>query len=261
MAVTRRQFARILSLACLPAAFGRAVAATLPRTPDPATFESGDFIWPKLPGAFTPYSSAPPNDPDADERDWLKQRDAFIQQMQADPAAQSFVRDLSELTYKQFYLRYTRDQDLAAIAPYSSGTFAVGHVGILHLDEAARPWVIEANLREGVVKCSYADWLAARPNYIAWHGRVNDYSRDDRSSLASESLRYVGRPYNFWNFDLADDKSFYCSKLVWLSALRSLGVALDGNMTAKRSFWFSPKQLLYSANITRLHDPGRYAVD
>jgi hypothetical protein len=27
----------------------------LPRIPNPATFQSGDFVWPKKPGAFVPY--------------------------------------------------------------------------------------------------------------------------------------------------------------------------------------------------------------
>jgi hypothetical protein len=246
------------------------VHATLPaagdalsRTPDPSTFESGDLLWPKKPGAFTPYSSNSPGDLDEDEDDWLRERDAFIAKIRTDPAQQELARDLSELSYKEFYLRYARDQDLRGMSLYSSdgGGFSVGHVAIVQLDDEGRPWVIEAMLKDGIIKHLYSEWIDARRDQIVWQGRIGSLAREDRSKFAAESVQYLGRPYNFWNFNLADVSGFYCSKLVWLCAYRTLGVALDGNMQTKRSFWVSPKQLLYSSKIVRLHDPGRYAVD
>jgi uncharacterized protein YycO len=80
-----------------------------------------------------------------------------------------------------------------------------------------------------------------------------------RAEIAIEARRYVGRPYNFWNFDLADDTAFYCSKLAWLAIYRALGFPIDGVAEPKRSFWFSPKQFLYLKTIARMHDPGIYA--
>jgi len=260
MALTRRQFALLLSTCCIsvPPALGDTSA----RRPDVKAFESGDFIWPKRPGAFALYSSGSSGDRGADEAAWVRERDVFVANMQANPEGQAVARDIAQLGYREFYARYARDQDVRAISPYAGGAaFAIGHVGMVQVDNKGTPWVIEAMLGEGVVRRRYADWLEARRDYIVWHGRLEGFSKKERSKLASESLKYLRRPYNFWNLDLADDANFYCSKLVWLCAFRTFGVALDGNMTTKRTFWFSPKQLLYSSRVARLHDPGRYAVD
>src|SRR5262249_11000642 len=124
MPLTRRHLLRILALCCSPALIRRVLASDLPRFPDPTTFESGDLLWPKLPGAFTPYGSASLNDSETDEQDWIRERDAFLDKIKNDDSARALIRELSELSYKQFYLRYARDQDLAAIAPYGAGTFA-----------------------------------------------------------------------------------------------------------------------------------------
>ncbi len=59
-------------------------------------------------------------------------------------------------------------------------------------------------------------------------------------------------PYDFWNFDLDDDRAFYCSKLAWMAIFRSLKFAVDGNVNPRRSFLFSPKQLLYAPTIVRI---------
>ena len=55
-----------------------------------------------------------------------------------------------------------------------------------------------------------------------------------------------------------DDTGFYRSKLAWMSAFRSLHVAVDDDLNPKRAFWFSPKQFLYVPRMTRLIDPGPY---
>jgi uncharacterized protein YycO len=114
-------------------------------------------------------------------------------------------------------------------------------------------------LDHGVVRTPYAQWLTSRPGEIVWHGRVRDIPADQLAQIAIESKKYIGRPYDFWNFDLDDDKAFYCSKLVWLSISRSLHFPIDGDPNPKRVFWFSPKQLLYAKTISRLHDPAPYA--
>jgi uncharacterized protein YycO len=121
------------------------------------------------------------------------------------------------------------------------------------------PWVIEALAESGVVRHKYDDWLRKRPGEIVWHGRVRELSKTARGQIPIESAKYLGRPYDFWNFDLNDDAGFYCSKLVWMSIWRALGFAIDGNSNSRRTFWLSPKQLLYLKTISRLHDPGPYA--
>jgi len=135
----------------------------------------------------------------------------------------------------------------------------VGHVGVIEVDDSNVPWVIEALLATGVVRSRYDQWIAGRPGEIVWHGRIRELPLGDRARIAFEAKRYLSRPYDFWNFDLNDDAGFYCSKLVWLSAWRSLRFPVDGNSEPRRKFWFSPKQLLYARLIIRLHDPGSYA--
>ena len=145
-------------------------------------------------------------------------------------------------------MQVTKSREVPGL--YSSGGgIYVGHVAIVEIDQAGNPWVIEALLDHGVVRTPYAQWLTSRPGEIVWHGRVRDIPADQLAQIAIESKKYIGRPYDFWNFDLDDDKAFYCSKLVWLSISRSLHFPIDGDPNPKRVFWFSPKQLLYAKTI------------
>src|SRR5262249_9633198 len=141
----------------------------------------------------------------------------------------------------------------------SGGGIYVGHVGLVEIDGDRVPWVIEALMANGVVRSKYDDWLRGRPGEIVWHGRVRQLDATQRAAIAIEAKKHLGKPYNFWNFDLNDDAAFYCSKLVWLSIWRSLAIPIDGGQNPKRVFWFSPKQLLYAPTVARLHDPGAYS--
>jgi hypothetical protein len=231
--------------------------------PNPKTFQAGDFIWPKKPKVYVPYNANSDDDPKAEEKRWIAERDAFIANAStvAPHLAPGEIERLRTLTYREFYARYAGDQVPGAPGLYASGGgLYVGHVGIIELDDqSGEPWVIEALLKRGVVRHSYRDWLRERPEEIVWHGRVRDQSGEDRAKIAIEAKECAGKPYDFWNFDLADGKAFYCSKLAWLAIYRALGFAIDGNPQPKRSFWLSPKQLLYLNTIARLHVPGDYA--
>jgi hypothetical protein len=233
---------------------------TLP-LPDSKTFQAGDFIWPKRPGVYVPYDATQRGDPNEEERRWVDDRDRFVANASTlapylTPTDVEFLRTLS---FREFYSRYVGDQVPDTPGLYASGGgIYVGHVGIIDIDPSGEPWVIEALWEPGVVRHSYQDWLKGRPQEVVWHGRVGDLPADSRAKIAAEAKLYVGRPYNFWNFDLSDDKAFYCSKLAWLAIFHALGFAIDGNPQPKRSFWFSPKQLLYLKTIARLHDPGPY---
>ena len=151
------------------------------------------------------------------------------------------------------------DQKPGVTGVYLSGSgIYVGHVGILDIDAAGTPWVTEALSRQGVITQSYAAWLKSRPGEIVWHGRVRGVDAAQRARIAAESKKHVGKPYKFWNFNLADDSGFYCSKLAWFCIQQSLNIPIDGNPNPKRWFWFSPKQMLYAEKIVRLHNPGPY---
>jgi uncharacterized protein YycO len=132
---------------------------------------------------------------------------------------------------------------------------------MIELDSEGVPWVIEALWAPGVVRQRYQEWISARSGEVVWHGRLKGAGQQDRSRIAAEAKNYLSKPYDFWNFNLADVSGFYCSKLVWLAVMRSLSIAVDGNPNPTRLFWLSPKQLLYADLVDRLFDPGDYAID
>jgi uncharacterized protein YycO len=72
----------------------------------------------------------------------------------------------------------------------------------------------------------------------------------------------IGKPYDFFNFDLNDDSGFYCSKLVWQCLWRTAKVAADDNPDPQRGKWFppwfSPKALIGAKRVAVLHKPGEY---
>jgi hypothetical protein len=235
-----------------------------PKRPDPRDFESGDMVWPKKPGSFVPYASQSSGNPDSERQQWTQEKMNFLTRVRRGdiPGAQEIADQLDRLSYDEFRTRYLRDLDPTRVIPFSSGgLIAVGHVGIVEMDASGVPWVIEALLQPGVVRQRYSSWLEARQGEIVWHGRLLGFSKETRATIATEAKKYVSRPYNFWNFNLADDTDFYCSKLVWLSIMRALDTPVDGDRDARRSFWLSPKQVLYAKTIARLVDPGPYATE
>ena len=231
--------------------------------PDPKLFQSGDFVWPKKSGTFVPYDAGPPIDPDADEAKWRKERDSFVAEVanKAPYFTPQAIERIRNLSYREFYAEYVGAQKPDTPGVYSlGGGIYVGHVGIIELDASGTPWVIEALSDNGVVRNKYSDWIAGRPDEMVWLGRATKLSASQRAKIPTEAKKQVGKPYDFWNFDLNDDTGFYCSKLAWIAVFRSLNVAIDGNANSKRFFWFSPKQLLYTPRIARLFDPGPYAL-
>ena len=257
--LTRRTLLQVLAASLLPSAT-RAVGESVSPRPNPALFQGGDFIWPKPPGAYVPYNAGSNNSPEDDARLWEAERSGYIkrQATTADPIISERVKLLRSMDYLEFLALYEGNQRLGVPSEYSGGSVYVGHVAILDMRRGV-PYVIEALLKKGVVEATYEDWLASRPDQVIWLGRLRNWSQEDRARIAVEARRYIGRPYDFWNFDLDDDSKFYCSKLCWLSAFRALNLALDNNPNPKRPLWYSPKQLLNGPNTEKLHDPGPYA--
>jgi uncharacterized protein YycO len=83
-----------------------------------------------------------------------------------------------------------------------------------------------------------------------------------RKKIADEALKHLGKPYQFFNFNLNDDGGFYCSKLAWMSTWRSANIALDDDPNPQRGTrfppWYSPRQLTQAKEIEMLHKPGEY---
>ena len=71
----------------------------------------------------------------------------------------------------------------------------------------------------------------------------------------------LGKPYDFFNFDLNDDRGFYCSTRRD-ECVAGAQIAADGNPDPQRgkSFppWFSPKALISSKRVAMLHSPDEY---
>jgi hypothetical protein len=245
----------------ISSATGQSLFDDAPPLPRTEVFEAGDLVWPKKPGKFVPYSQSTNATPEIDRRIWEHEKAEFLAKAERGESrlTSEDMRELRSLDYREFVARYHGNQRPGEPGVYSGGSGVyVGHVGIIEMAGSGEPFVIEALWGRGVERQSYRNWIAGRPGEAVWLGRLRDRPAADRASVAREALKYVGRPYDFWNFDLNDDSSFYCSKLVWLAIYRSLGVPVDGDANPRRPFWFSPKQLLYSPVIVRLHDPGPY---
>lgn len=260
--IARRQ----LLLSGLIAAFGNStianesVSQTRRLLPDPATFETGDLLWPKPKDAYIPYASD--SSFEQEKARWEAEKSAFTRQLFSKSALsseeQKLLHSLSALAFEEFYARYVENQKAEGqFQPYGTVT-GVGHVAILKIVPSKAPIIIEAMPGDGVRTIGYSQWLASRSGQEVYHGRLSDVPQAGRAKIADHAEAFILRPYGFWNFNLSDVSSFYCSKLAWLSAFRATRIAIDGDEKPQRGFWLSPKQLIRSDKIAVLFAPGRY---
>lgn len=246
-------------------------------TPDPGTFQSGDFVWPKNKGVLVPRRAAPQSSDG--QKVWNAEREALLRSDRATSGLSEEVAEkLRNMSYEEFKaiyfataLEHTDEKNRSRKLTIPTQAVYVGHVGIIEKRANEVPHIVEATVSEGlkgaVVRHSYRDWLKSHRGKQIWHGRVRDLSVGTRHRIAQEALSQLGKPYGFFNFDLDDDTSFYCSKLVWMSIWRATSgragyqpIAVDGDSNPKRPFfgWFSPKQLINAKHIAVLHKPGEY---
>jgi hypothetical protein len=236
-----------------------------PLVPEANTLQSGDLLWPKKPGKFVPYDSTTEEDYDAKRHQWLTEKAAYIQRVRntpnSGPHALQWATDLEQMTFEEFLRIYEGDHGEDYIVRFGGESpLYVGHVGIV-LIESGSPFIVEAVMGKGVIRSSYADWLAGRPGELVWHGRIKGATEQDRAKIATVAASFIGKPYNFWNFDLADENGFYCSKLAWLSILRGANVVADDDPSTQRFLWYSPKKLMKSKHLDLLLTHGSYAID
>ncbi|HVR12074.1 MAG TPA: YiiX/YebB-like N1pC/P60 family cysteine hydrolase [Thermoanaerobaculia bacterium] len=249
----------------VPAAPAAARATVVPDVPPASTLETGDFLWPKLPNRVVPYDSRPGAAAAADRQRWEEERRAELARLEHLPALtpqeKERYRILSSLTYDAFLGLYLSDRPEGTVTPLGDlAVVATGHVAIVDVRQGV-PYVIEAIPYQGhlgVRDLTYRAWLAGRPGEKVWHARLKDATREQRAKVAAIARGELGKPYLFWNFDLADEHGFYCSKLAWFSVWRAIGQALDGNANAKRALWYSPKQMLHSPLLVVLSSPGPF---
>jgi len=231
--------------------------------PPPAAelLQAGDLIWPKKPGAFVPYNSRPGSANASDASRWQAEKKAYLNRLQRNtnpsPEEKERYSVLQNMTYKEFAARYLGDRIPGKPDTYGLAGIEVGHVGIIEIRDG-RPFVVEAMWGPGVQRLSYADWVQKRPGEIFWLGRLKEVPPDKRAAVAERAAEQIGKPYNFWDFDLDDTTGFYCSKLAWMSVLQGAGFPPDDDPTPNRVFWYSPKQLMKSKHIELIVNPGKY---
>jgi hypothetical protein len=227
-------------------------------------------VWPKRKGAVVPKLNQPMSE---EEEAWNAARARLLQEplSQSGLSAEAAER-LRHMSYREFEALYFAGGG-AAEKSFSVGLpdIYVGHVGLIEVDSHGTPYIIEAvpiaRLKGTVIRSPYADWLRQHSGMQVWHGRARDVPEDLGRRLIVQAMKQLGKPYEFFNFDLNDDSGFYCSKLAWMSVWRatasgssSTPIALDDNPNPRRPFfnWFTPKQLANSRHITLLHKPDEY---
>jgi cell wall-associated NlpC family hydrolase len=270
----------IKGLGALTAALTTAPAVTsaqtslpkaVPDFPDSQKFQTGDLLWPKKKGAFVPRTrsiGAPPNE---ERKNW----EAARQRTLTDPGRAGMSPEVAEklktMRFEEFERLYHSGAAQPAPGQATRGllgdTVSVGHVGLIEVGANGIAYVIEATPQgpgnaAGVIRTRYADWLNAYANIQVWHGRLRNLDERARAGVVTAALAQIGKPYDFFNFDLNDDRGFYCSKLVWQCLWRTAHIAADDNPDPQRGKWFppwfSPKALIGVKRVTVLHKPGDY---
>ena len=243
--------------------FPRSTRASVENRPDVETLQTGDLIWPKVPGQVVLYSSGAPDSRSQLIRRWEKEKAEFANRLRS--SSKSTAEDLrladtfDAMTYKQFEARYLGDFRPGHVEQTGSDVLYVGHVAVVA--EASRnPLIVEAIEGEinRVRTIKYSAWLDSRPGCSVWVGRIKNLDTTEKNKFVDEARKHVGVRYDFWNLDLNNDEGFYCSKLVWQSIWRTKNLAIDDDKASKRSFWFSPKQLMHTNHVDLIFQPNVY---
>lgn len=243
--------------------------------PNPSTFASGDLIWSALPDAYIPYDKSLAPDGVAEEARWIKERDEFLRLTPppADTAGKMERDHLQQMSYSEFLSLYLQDTESGGqekgLLDLKVPRLSVGHVGIVEVDGKGKIWVVEATptgsqrykiaferFANGVERTAYSDWISQHEKYNVWHGRVKTKMGGERIVNAAKS--FLGRDYWIWSLNFDDETAFYCSKLVWVSVFKALGIPLDGDTNKARQLWLSPKRLMKLDTISMLFSPAPY---
>jgi hypothetical protein len=247
-----------------------ALKKAVPDIPDSRNFQTGDLLWPKKKGTFVPQTrsvGAPQNE---ERRSWEASRQRALSEPAQAGISPEVAEKLKTMRFDEFERLYhtgqTQQPATRGVGPLAD-TISVGHVGIIEVGANGTAHVVEATPQgpagtAGVIRTRYADWLNNYANIQVWHGRVRNLDARLRGRTLEAALAQLSKPYDFFNFDLNDDRGFYCSKLVWMSLWRTASIALDDNPDPRRGLrfppWFSPKQLISVKRVEVLHKPGEY---
>jgi hypothetical protein len=233
----------------------------VPAGPSPTLLQAGDLIWTKKPHEIIAYDLKPGNSEQIAAR-WRQEKQLYLEQLRS---KQKLTQEESEIntllehmTYSSFASHYFEGVPPGEGSQFGAGP-PVGHVGIIQITDGS-PFVVEALPDPGVRRISYSAWLHEHTGDLFWLARLKDVSANKRALVAQKAAEQVQKPYSFFNLDLADTSGFYCSKLAWLSIMQGAGFAPDDNPNPKRSFWYSPKQLMWSKHVEFLVNPKDYGL-
>lgn len=230
-------------------------------TPPPQLLQAGDLIWPKPPDVFIPYLVQVPEGSTGNPAQWEHEKDHYLASLAAkptlSPTERTRYKTLQEMSYSDFAEQYFAPLPIRDSSLSRGGIVYVGHVGIIQI-ENTQPIVVEAMSGIGVQQVPYTTWIGSRPGQLFWVSRLKDISSEKRAAIATAAEHYLGRPYNFWNFNLKDDSCFYCSKLAWLAIDETTGIPPDDNPNGDRVLWYSPKQLHGSPHLESIYSSGSY---
>ena len=175
------------------------------------------------------------------------------------PVERKRYKALQQMSYPDFVKRYFAPLPQETLEVRGFASISVGHVGIIQI-ENGHAIVIEATTQNGVQKVPYKEWIADadRRGQLFWLSRLNNTSPEIRAAVAATAERYLGRPYDFWNFDLRDDSCFYCSKLPGSPLPKRRASHRTGNRMVTACSGTSPKQLLCSQNLQSIVSSGNY---
>jgi hypothetical protein len=227
--------------------------------PDSSLFEPGDFLWTRNRGDYVPFKSVDAATYETERLQWEADRDKYFQDRGSlsELVSPQFLVDLRLMSFDHFRLIYIEGVLPNEPTPFHAGRPATGHVAILGVD-GGMPFIVEAMPTpiSRVRRISYQAWLAARHDQLIWHGRLRGFPPTARAAIVEQAQRYLDRPYSMFTFSLLSEERFYCSKLIWLSVMKALNTAVDGQQLPYG--WLSPKTILYSPLIERLHEPRDY---
>lgn len=165
---------------------------------------------------------------------------------------------LSNLSVRDFFARYFYDaipSDFLGDSLDKLGIY-VGHVGLVRRTGRHVEIIEAADEISGVTRTEWSKWID--PKYLMWSGRLTGLTPTEIEKVVEIAERQVGKKYDFWNFDLSDASSFYCSKLIWYAVMSATGKSVDGVVEPQRKFWCSPKQLTRSQLVTLMEGEGPY---
>lgn len=238
---------------------------------DSKLFESGDLLFPKTPGRLIPFNQGVG---ESDTEAWQRGRSEIIAELEALAAPSADDRALLqhlqslERSFAEFRAVYEfgLDPERDKITPHGGSALDPrehsGHAAIVEVLDGGQTNIIEA-IGAGVQRLSFASWLSKRSSERIWHKRVNAQASRRQDIVKFASL-HVGKPYSLGStissYRLDDPRTFYCSKLAWLSVMAACDLPLDENRNTFRVWPISPLTLVNSRHLLPVHDQGNYRV-